>query len=129
MVLRNYEADNQAATNCPNATETVVCQLDGVNQGAPGNPIGIKGWFNGLTGVGATTITLRIRRGTTVAGTVIGQAAPTPATASVNVDAIVAGTDISAAELGNQSYVLTATVAGGAVAMTAAGAHLSATVA
>lgn len=127
-MLRNYNADNQAATNLPNNAETVICQLDGVNQGQPSNPIALQGVANVLGGAASTNVVLRIRRGTTVGGTLIGQPASTPNVAQ-STDCVVAGTDTSANEIANGSYVLTAQVQGGAAAGTVQGAHLSASVA
>lgn len=121
-----YEVDSQAATNIPNAAETVVATLTGVSSGAPGNKIDLTGTLNVLTGAASTTCTLRIRRGTDATGVLVGQAAATPAAAAVSTDCAVSGTDLPAGELANQSYVLTAVVAGGAAAGTAQGAHLAA---
>lgn len=121
-----YTQDSQAATNLANGVETVVATLTGVSNGGPGTKVDLSGFLNVLTGAASTTVTLRIRRGIDTTGVLVGQPAPTPAAAAVSTDANIACTDLPAGELANQSYVLTAVVAGGAAAGTAQGAHIEA---
>lgn len=111
--------------NLPNATETVICTLAGVSVDSPDATVLLKGWAIITSGAAATGITLRIRRGTTVAGTLIGSGTTEAIAASISDDFDVQEAD-SPGEVASQSYVLTGQISGGAAAATAVEGSLQA---
>lgn len=108
-VIREVASSGDVA--CPLATETVVATLNGISTEDQSTRIDLHGFVQFLAGVGATTATLRIRRGVDATGALVGEGNPinTPASVATNLDIDVQ--DVPGAVAG-QSYVLTCTAAG-----------------
>lgn len=109
-------------------SEIEVIQLDGVTTGAGGGRITLRGSVQVTTGTGATALTLRVRRGTSTAGTLVGEAN------AVQIEAAAGSTEdhdiqVSAVfdELVGESFVLTVQQTAATGNGTAVQAALSAT--
>lgn len=87
-------------------TEKVVLTLTGINTDAVRRTIELHGIVNITTGTTATAVTVRVRRGTTIAGTQIGADITTPAAAGVRTAIPLEAFD-TPGELVNGSYVVT----------------------
>lgn len=94
----------------PLATETVVATLPGVSPGDAGATIHLEGTAQVTTGVGATTVTPRIRR-VGLAGALVGEAnaITTPASSTLQ---IIHEEDDAPGDVASLVYVLTLTAAG-----------------
>lgn len=103
-----YESHELSDDTLTTTAETVIATLSGVNTPRK-TTVTLKGWLQLTTGAATTAVTLRIRRGTTITGTLIDEANP------VTIGAAAGGTeqfDITATDegvdLAGASYVLTA---------------------
>ncbi len=121
---RVWSTTEAGDVTCPLATETVVATLNGVSVPDPGSAVRLHGTAHVLTGVGATTITPRIRR-TSLTGALIGEADAIAVVAS-SIVAIVYDVDDLPGDVASLPYVLTLTCAG--VAGTKNNSYLSAVV-
>ena len=88
--------------------EIVVATLAGVSAQGPQCSVALRGWVQLTAGTNTTAVTLRIRRGTTTGGTLVGEA---NAVAGGVTAGATSGLDIettdSPGEVASQSYVLT----------------------
>lgn len=107
MTAQQFKAHSTADTTLVTTAETVVARVDGVSTGRA-LPVSIRAWAQLTTGTATTAVTPRIRRGTTITGTLIDEGNP------VTIGAAAGGTeefDIDAiddnADLAGASYVLT----------------------
>ncbi len=100
-----YSAPCTAAVAIPTTTETVACTVAGVTIFA-GENVRLLGFTQMTTGTGTTSLTVRLRRGTSTAGTLVG-AAVTIQTTAGNTVAVPIGGEDSPGELASGSYVLT----------------------
>lgn len=106
------EYDSPITTDTPlvTTTETVIATLSGVTSSGPGQRVKLHGWAQVTAGTSTTAVTLRVRQGAGITGTVVGEANPVQGgvvaatTASLDIDV----TDALAGEIANQTYVLTA---------------------
>lgn len=107
-------------------TETVVATVTNVQPRALGQGILLDGAVNITPQAAATSITLRVRRGS-LTGALVGSAWPT--TLDPAADPQVCGVHVCdrVAEVNNATYVLTAQQAGAAGDATVANANLEAT--
>lgn len=102
-----YDGGSTVDTTLVTTAETVVATVSGVHTPRRVN-VQITGWAQLATGTGTTTVTPRIRRGTTVAGVQLGDARPVAlgaaagSTEEFEFQAEDAGVDLAGA-----SYVLT----------------------
>lgn len=120
--------DVAATTNVTMTTtnETVVATISGITTGRA-RDIAIQGFAQITTGGGTTALTPRIRRGTTIAGTLVGEgnplqvAAAAGSTEDVEISVVDTGQDVQ-----GQSYVLTVQQTGAAADGTSLQATLSA---
>lgn len=107
MAQNTQRAHSTTDVTLTTTSETVVATLNGVSTGGR-RDIHLRGWAQVTTGAATTALTARIRRGTTVGGTLIGEvaaeqvAAAAGSTEEVEAEAVDAGV-----ELGGASYVLT----------------------
>lgn len=92
-------------------TETVIGTLSGVSLSA-NSPIDLDATCDITGGTGATSVTLRIRRGTDTTGPVVGQAVQCNIAATVRDTRSIQATDTPANDLAGASYVVTAQQAG-----------------
>lgn len=102
-----YETVEVANDTLTTTTETVVATLSGVNTPRR-TTVTLRGWAQLTTGTATTTVTPRIRRGTTASGTLIGEGN------AVTIGAAAGGTEEFACtavdegiDLAGGSYVLT----------------------
>lgn len=96
----------------PLATETVITALPPIPIVGANTRVSILATALITTGVGATTVTLRIRRGD-LTGAVVGEVIAQSSPASSTILAAVGGADSPGPSLA-QGYVITATAAGAA---------------
>jgi len=107
MGQQSITATTTTDTTVTTTTETVVATLSGLSTPRK-RDITLSGWAQMTTGTNTTGLTVRIRRGTGITGTLVGEA---------NIEQIEAaagsieGIDITALDLGidmsNGTYVLT----------------------
>lgn len=102
--LTTHETTNVTMTT---TAETVVATLSGVSTPRAVR-VSLHGWAQVTLGTAATAVTPRIRRGTTVSGTLIGEGNPVQiasaagTTEEISIDVVDSGADLAGA-----SYVLT----------------------
>jgi|ERR687897_205630 hypothetical protein len=103
-VFTEYDPTN---VNVTTTNETVVCTLPGVSTGRK-STVFLEGWLQFTTGANTTALTARIRRGTTIAGTLVCEATAQELAAAAGGDEEISingedpGVDLSGA-----TYVLT----------------------
>jgi len=109
-------------------TEKVLCTIV-VSTQTPDQPVRLHGWAQITPGSDQTSIALAIRRGTTISGTLTGEAnAQTFSAAASQVLNFAVETTDTPGEVASQAYVLTALQAGGVVNGTAVQGNLRAIV-
>lgn len=74
MSARVFSAQITAAVTVVTTTETVVLTLPGVSTNGAQDQVFVSGSLAMLLGTAATTLTVRVRRGTGITGTVVGVA-------------------------------------------------------
>lgn len=118
-----------ASATCPAAGVTLTTTTEGsaVTSGgistSPGQTVRVLGTAIITTGTGTTTVTLRIRRGSGIAGTNVGT--PTAATVTAgNTVTLTFGGEDSPGEVAGQQYSLTAQQAGATANGTVASCEL-----
>lgn len=104
---KNKSVSNGVDTNLVTTAETVIATLNGVTTSSPDESVFITGHAVILAGASATGVSLKLRRGTTPAGTQIGEAEIATVAAATTVIGMIAAGD-SPGEVAGQSYVLTA---------------------
>lgn len=89
-------------------TETVVVTLTGVSMPSGDGRVRLSGFVQMTLGTATTTVTVRVRRGTTTAGTLVGEGNPIAIPSAAGTDAAFT-TDVedTPGEVAGQSYVLT----------------------
>lgn len=118
-----------ANTNIPTTTETIVAQLDGVTTDGASRRVELNGLVDLTTGAGTTAVVLRIRRGTTITGTVVGTAdTDTIIGAAGSTDPYAIQEIDTPGDVNNLSYVLTVQQTGATGAGTAVAGQLAATI-
>lgn len=123
--FNTVELSNDTITT---TTETVVATLSGITTGRK-KDVNLKGWFQLTTGTNTTAVTARIRRGTDITGTLVGEANPVTvgaaagSTEQFDIAGIDAGVDLSGG-----TYVLTCQQTGASANGSALAAQLEATV-
>lgn len=89
--------------------ETVLATLSGISTPHPATKVKIEGWAQITLGTATTAVTMRIRRGTAITDTLIGEAnAEQISTAAGASEAHTIETEETLGEVANVSYVLTA---------------------
>lgn len=106
-------------------TETAICTIGGMAV-TPSDVVDIEGSVDITIGTSGTAVTLKIERGSAAAGTVVTTYGPFTVTAGNRYNFSVNGSDSQSNELANASYVLTATVTGGAATSTVNAVNLNA---
>ncbi len=92
------------------ATEVVIMTLPGVNTENPSQTVRVFGSVQVTTGVGATTVTLRVRR-SSLTGTLVGEANAITTAASTTF-AFPFAVDDTPGEVASLPYVVTGVAAG-----------------
>ena len=103
---RSAKVVNTAATSLVTTNETVVATLNGISDDTGDAQVQLSATATLNTGAGTTSVTYRIRRGTTATGALVATIASVGAAAGATVQGGVEGAD-SPGEVANQSYVLT----------------------
>lgn len=107
MTAQQYKSTITTDTPLVTTAETVVATLSGINTGRALN-VQVRGWAQLTTGTNTTAVTPRIRRGTTITGTLVDEANPVTvgaaagSTEDFEIDVVDEGADLAGA-----SYVLT----------------------
>lgn len=105
---RMYSHHATSDTTLTTTTETVVATISDVTTAKPGERVNLRGWAQVTTGGSTTALTLRIRKGTTISGTLIGEATVEQVEAAAgSTEAHDISVDDSPGEVAYQSYVLT----------------------
>lgn len=106
--MANQHSVAVSAVNIPTTTETVVATLGpfNENQVAPAQGISFDGNINITSGTGTTALVMRVRSGTTTAGTLIGVAQTQSTTAGQTVNVPIAELDPTLIQA-NAQYVVT----------------------
>ncbi len=126
---QTYGVTATADTTITTTTETVVATLTGVTTPRPGSKILLTGMCQVTTGGSTTALTPRIRRGTTITDTLVGEAnAQQVQAAAGSTETVTIDTEDSPGEIHNQTYVLTVQATAAAANASALQATLSATV-
>lgn len=129
MSERTFTVIETANTTLTTTSETVVATLSGVTVPKGGDIVTLRGKVQVTTGLGATTVTLRVRRGTAVTDPLIDEGNPVSiASAAGGTDNYSVDVDDVPGELYRGSYVLTAQQAAATGNGTALQASLTATV-
>jgi len=128
MTTNVFETHNTTNTTIVTTAETVVATLTGVSTGRA-TDVRLKGWVQFTTAANTTALTLRVRRGSTVSGTLVGEANPITiqAVAGSNEELSIAVTD-PAIDASGLTYVLTLEATAATANLTANQATLSASV-
>lgn len=107
MTSRVFSVALSGTPTLTTTTETVVMTMPGVSTNGPGDQAFVSGSMAVTAGAAATGITVRVRRGTGITGTVIGTAEIDSVTAATTepfpFDAFDTPGDVA-----NQQYVVTA---------------------
>lgn len=107
MTAQQIKGAVSSDTALVTTAETVVATVSGISTPRAVN-VQLRGWAQLTTGTNTTAVTPRIRRGTTITGTLIGEANPITlgAAAGSTEDFEVDVTDLGA-DVANATYVLT----------------------
>lgn len=125
--LREQDVATLTATALVTTAETVIATSLPVSTRSASEQVTITGWTDITAGTGATFVTLRIRRGTGITGTLVSNATAQNVTAGNTLDYDLVVTD-TPGEVAGQVYVLTAqqTAATGNGSATAASIQIGA---
>lgn len=128
MTTNTFSAQATTDTTITTTTETVVATLTGVSTGRAMDVV-LKGWVQYTTAANTTGLTARIRRGSTVSGTLIdeGNVITIQAVAGSNEELTVHAVD-EALDASGVTYVLTLQATAATANLTALQASLTATV-
>lgn len=108
QVSAAFETSSTASTTITTTTEQVACTLPGVFTPRPSQTVRLAGQVVVSTGASTTSLTFRIRRGSTTSGTQVSSSGSIAAAASTSVLFPWSGDD-APGEIGGQAYVLTVT--------------------
>lgn len=126
MQVSAYSSGVVANTPLTTVNETVVATVSGISTPRPGCKVVVKGWAQVTTGGSTTALTPRIRRGTTIADTLVmeGNAEQVEAAAG-STEGIDIACEDTPGELASGSYVLTVQQTGAAADGSALQAELT----
>lgn len=128
MSTNTFSAHNTTNTTITTTAETVVATLTGVSTGRAMD-VRLQGWVQYNTAANATGVTARIRRGSTVSGTLVGEAnAITIQAVAGSAEELSIEVTDPAMDASGLTYVLTLEVAGATANPSAMQATLTATV-
>lgn len=107
MATKTFESQVTTNVTATTTSETVVATLTGVSTPRKCN-VAIEGWVQFTTGAGTTALTLRIRRGSAITDTLVGEAnaVQVSAAAGSTEDHFIKVAD-NGVDLANGTYVLT----------------------
>src|SRR5579859_7563589 len=106
MTVRQFNVQNNATQTLTTTSETIVLSLPAISTNGPGDTVSIQGKFDITFGTGATGVIVRVRRGSTVSGTLIGDANTISATAA-NTNDLPFAVEDTPGEVAGQVYVVT----------------------
>ncbi len=96
-----------SSVNIPTTTETAILTTDPIAVSSPGALIRILGFVGFLTGTATTFLTIRIRRGSGIAGALVGGAIGLSVAAAQNYSVPIEAED-TPGEVAGQQYTITA---------------------
>jgi hypothetical protein len=118
----------QAGTTEPaTSAETVVATLSQISPDDTTPKIVLSGSCNVIGGTTATTVVVRIRRGTTTAGTLVSKALTSPLAAAASLAVLIEALDQVTEESASLAYVMTIEQPSASANPKVTGAVLSAT--
>jgi hypothetical protein len=100
-------ATNAATVEPVTSAETVVCTLPGITPDSQTPTVLLEGSCDVVQGATATTAVIRVRRGTTTAGTLVGSALTSAVAAAASIGLGITVNDSYEAEQASASYVMT----------------------
>lgn len=106
--MANQHSVAASAVNVPTTTETIIATIGpfNENQVAPAQGIAFDGNINMTIGTAGTAVTVRVRQGALVTGTLVGVAQAQTVTAGNTVNIPIAELDPTLVQVGAQ-YVVT----------------------
>jgi hypothetical protein len=109
----SQEFSVQVTTNTTVVTtaETIVATTPAISTPSPDTPVTISGVLSMTYGTGTTAVTVQVRRGTTVSGTLVGEANAWNVTAGNTSEQTFSVKD-TPGDVAGQSYVITVTQTG-----------------
>lgn len=126
---QTFSVTATADTTITTTTETVVATLTGVTVPRPGSKVVLSGMAQVTTGGSTTALTPRIRRGSAITDTLVGEATPNQVQAAAgSTETVTIDTEDTPGEVHNQTYVLTVQQTAAAANGSALQASLTATV-
>lgn len=105
-MARKHSAQKTANTTVTTTTETVVATVAGLSTRDGEEVVSLTGTVQVTIGTTGSAVTPRLRRGTTAAGTLVGEGNPVSGTAADTVTLTIQADDVPG-EVAGQSYVLT----------------------
>lgn len=108
-----YSNQEKTNINVTTTNETIAVTLAGVSSQRAGQKMLVDGFIQITTGANTTGLTIRVRRGATIADLVVGEAnIEQVETAAGNTEGHTVSFEDTPGEVGNQTYVLTVQAAG-----------------
>lgn len=105
---KRYTAVATADTTVTTTTETVAVTVPGVSTPKPGVRVQVKGTLQVTTGGSTTGLTIRVRRGTAITDTLVGEANVTQvAAAAGSTEELTIMCEDTPGDVAGQSYVVT----------------------
>lgn len=107
MGVNEFTSDSAVNTTLVTSAETVIATVSGVSTPRK-TTVSLEGWAQVTTGASTTSLVPRVRRGTDINGTLIGEGNPVTigAAAGSTEDVEIRVADVGV-DLANASYVLT----------------------
>lgn len=106
MTTRTQQAQNSTTQTITTTNETVVLTFPGISSSSSQDTVAVQGSLDITAGTAATFVTVRVRRGTGITGTVAGNSDPITVTAGATSNI---GFDVAdnPGEVAGQPYVVT----------------------
>lgn len=105
-LAREFDTTVTSAVTVTTTSETIVATSLAFSTRGPNEQVSIKGWVQMTLGTNTTGLTLRIRRGTTTSGTLVGVATPETVIAGNTGDFDINVVD-TPGDVAGQQYVMT----------------------
>lgn len=106
MTTQTFSAQALTDVTVTTTTETVALTLPSISTPGAGSQVTIDGALTMTYGTGATAVTVRVRRGTGITGTVVGEGNPLTVSAGNTSEQTFSVVD-TPGEVAGQAYVVT----------------------
>lgn len=106
MTTQTFSAQQLTDTTVTTTTETVALTMPAISTPGAGSQVTMEGELNMTAGTAATAVTVRVRRGTGITGTVVGESNPVTVAAGNTVPLPWQVVD-TPGEVAGQAYVVT----------------------